>query len=187
MTNPKRRSPERRRDQISVASEVLPDGRYGIVLSYGKTVRWLSREDVTLHCQVVVEAAVRAQHDAAVFKQLHHRVGLPLEEVGLMVQQVRDARPPLDAQAIQPLGLEPGVTVEGKPFLAIRVGGRKVGQWTPGDARDHALGCLELAAAVDLDNRYRDVLVEQVGVGDRAYQMVSELGRDLATYKVVEA
>jgi hypothetical protein len=185
MAIPKRKTPERRRGEISMCSEVLPDGRYGIVMSHGKTVRLMDRADVTLHCQVVMEAAVRAQHDAAILNQLHRTAGVPLEAAGEVLARVRARRIPLDAQALQPLGLEPGVTLRGKPFIAVKVGGRVVGEWEPGDARNHALGCLELAAAVDLDNHYRDVLTEDIDVGDRSYAMVSELGKELKRYKVV--
>lgn len=168
-----------------MCSEILPDGRYGIVLSHGETVRWLSREDVMLHCQTVVEATVRAEHDAAIFKQLHHTVGMAAELAGEVLVRVRARRTPLDAQALQPLGLEPGVTLAGKPFLVLSVGGRKVGQWESADARNHALACLELAAAVDADNLYRDVLVEELELEDRAYAMVGELGKELTMYTVV--
>ena len=168
-----------------MCSEILPDGRYGIVLSHGKTVRWLSREDVTRHCQTVVEATIRAEHDAAIFKQLHHKVGMTPELAGEVLVRVRDRRTRLDAQALQPLGLEPGVTIEGKPFLVLSVGGVKVGQWYPADARNHALACLELAAAVEADNRYRDVLVEDLDLEDRAYAMVGSLADELVFYTVV--
>ena len=188
MANPQRKSPPRRRDEISIASEILPDGRYGIVLAYGKTVRWLDKEQVYLHCHAVVQATVRAEHDAAVFRQLHHSVGLPMDVAGEMVDRLRKARNPLDAQALQPLGLVPGVTVAGKPFLELLVNGHKVGQWGPEEARQHAMGCMELAAAVDCDNAYRDCLMDEVGVEENrvAYGMVGELAKDLARYTVVQ-
>lgn len=185
MANPRRKSPPRRRDEISLASEIMPDGRYGIVLSHGKTIRLMDVNDVTAHCREVIAAAVRAQHDAAVLKQLHHRVGIPLDAVGEVLERVRARRPELNVHATHPLGLVPGVTLAGKPFIELLVNGRKVGQWDPEDARNHALGCLELAAAVGLDNVYRDVLVEDIDLGDRAYGMVGELSKELTLYKVM--
>lgn len=188
MANPRMKSPPRRRDEISIASEILPDGRYGIVLAYGKNVRWLDKETVYRHCQAVVQATVRAEHDAAVFRQLHFSVGLPVDVAGDMVERLRKRRNPLDAQALQPLSLEPGVTIAGKPFLGLLVNGHKVGQWGPEEARQHAVGCLELAAAVDLDNAYRDVLMTEVGVEENrvAYGMVGELSKELTLYTVVK-
>lgn len=171
-----------------MCSEITPDGRYGIVLSWGDTVRWLSHEDVLLHCTETVRAAVCAEHDAAVFKQLTGKLELPATHAGETLQDLRDRRPPADAQALQPLGLEPGVTLDGKPFLVVSVGGRKVGQWTPADARNHAMACLELAAAVPLDNAYFDfmtgdgVMPQHVG-----RNVVGDLGQYLGRHQVVQA
>lgn len=187
MTNPKRKGPPRRRDEISIASEILPDGRYGIVLSYGDTVRIMAVEDVTYHCQAVVQAAVYAEYDAGIVHQLHTRVGLPLEAVGEVLELVRAKRPALNIHATHPLGFEPGVNKEGKPFVGLLVNGHKVGQWDPDDMRNHALGCLDLAAAVALDNTYRDVLTEDVDLGERARGIVGDVGRSLPHYKVVQA
>lgn len=187
MTNPRRKGPERRRDELSIASEVMPDGSYGIVLSYGKTIRWMAVEDVTYYCQGVVQAAVYAEYDAGIVKQLRDRVGVPQEGVGEVLELVRAKRPALNVHATHPLGLEPGVNLAGKPFIGLHVNGRKVGQWDPDDCRSHALGCLDLAAAVQLDNVYRQVLAEDVGVGDKARGFVGMLGKDLPSYKVVQA
>lgn len=175
-----------------MCSEVTPDGRYGIVLSRGDAERWLSYEEVLLHCTATIQAAVRAEHDAAVFKQLTGPLELPFEHAGLTVQDLRDMRPPVDAQALQPLGLEPGVTMAGKPFLVVRVGGHKVGQWTPADARNHAMACLELAAAVPLDNNYFDFMTgredgEKVFPAHVARNVIGDLSQYLGRHKVVEA
>lgn len=189
MANPTLRRAPRWRDQISLYSEVGPDGRYGIVLARGDTQRWLTYEQVLLHCTATIRAAVCAEHDAAVFKQLTGPLELPLTHAGQTVQDLRDRRPPVDAQALQPLGLEPGVTVKGKPYLVVSMGGRKVGQWSPADARQHAMACLELAAAVSLDNNYFDFMTGGDGVMPEnvARNVVGDLAEYMTRYKVVEA
>lgn len=189
MANPTLRRAPRWRDQISLYSEVAPDGRYGIVLARGDTQRWLTYEQVLLHCTATIRAAVYAEHDAAVFKQLTGTLELPLTHAGETVNDLRKRRPPVDAQALQPLGLEPSVTVKGKPFLVVKVAGHTVGQWSPADARQHAMACLELAAAVTLDNNYFDFMTDGDGAipENAARNMVGDLTQHIGTHKVVKA
>lgn len=172
-----------------MCSEVTPDGRYGIVLSYGQTVRWLSYDDVLAHCTATIRATVAAEHDAAVVRQLHHTLGMSLQDAGAVLMELRGARLRPDAQALQPLGLEPGVTVEGKPFLTLSVGGHQVGQWGPAEARNHAMACLELAAAVSLDNAFYDFLTTGDGSlpENTARSVVGNLGQYIGRHAVVEA
>lgn len=188
MTSLKTVRPPRRRDEISLCSEMTPEGRYGIVLSRGDAMRWLSREEVLLHCAATIAAAVAAEHDAAVFKQLTGPLELPVDHAAETLNDLRKRRPPADAQALQPIGLEPGVTTQGKPFLVVSVGGHKIGQWTPGDARNHAMACLELAAAVPLDNAYFDFMTDDhVMPHQVARNVIGDLANFLGRHKVVEA
>lgn len=189
MANPTMRRAPRWRDQISLYSEVTPEGRYGIVIARGETERWLTYDEVLLHCTATIRAAVSAEHDAAVFKQLTGPLKLPLTHAGETVNDLRKRRPPVDAQALQPLGLTPQVTAAGKPYLLVKMGGHTVGQWSPADARQHALACLELAAAVALDNNYYDFMTGADGVMPEnvARNVVADLGKFIGRHTVVEA
>lgn len=185
MTSPKKKSPSRRRDEVSLCSEVLPDGTYGIVLSRGDSVRWLSREDVYRHSMAVMSASIRAEHDAAIFRQLTGELNLTPTDAAHMIADLRERRAPVDAQALQPLGLEPGVTIQGKPFLVLSVGGHKIGQWKPQDARQHALACMELAEAVPRDNDYFTFLSTAMELdGGQARAVVSGLAEFIGHYTV---
>jgi len=172
-----------------MCSEVTPEGRYGIVLSRGQTMRWLTYEEVLLHCTATIAAAVCAEHDAAVFTQLTVKLELPADHAVATVEDLRKRRPPVDRQALQPLGLEPGINMQGKPYLKVSIGGHKVGQWTPGDARNHAMACLELAAAVPLDNAYFEWMTTGDGMipSHVGRNIVGDLGSHLGRHKVVEA
>lgn len=149
---------------MTLLSEVHPDGTYGVTLRRGETSRWLTREQVYAHAAEVVTAARRAEYDAALLRQLHGELGLPVQEVGMTVQTIREQRVPLDVEALNPLRLEPCATPEGKAFLVLSIGAHKVGQWTPGDARRHAMACLDLAEVVRLDNGYFAFLTGGDGV-----------------------
>lgn len=171
---------------MSLCSEVMPDGSYGIVLARGEAVRWLDREDVYLHAMAVMSATVRAEHDAAIFRQLRDKLGMDFQDAGHMLEMVRRGRPPVDAQALQPLGLEPGVTQDGKPSMVVFLGGHKIGQWDLTEARRHALACMELAEAVDRDNGYFTYLSEELELGEKCRVLVGTLSEHMDTYTVVK-
>lgn len=162
---------------ITLLSDVLADGSYGIVIHDGAdTVRGLSREEAYDHAAAVLTAAQRAEYDAAVFQQLNGKLGLPLDTVAEAIRDLRSTRAPLDPNAMHPIGLEPLVTSQGKPFLILSVNGRRVCQWTPADARRHAAGALELAEAVRLDSDYFTWLTNDAGVEEpRARNVVDDL------------
>lgn len=162
---------------ITIHSDVLADGSYGIVIHDGAdTVRALTRDEAYAHAQAVLAAAQRAEYDAAVFLQLTRKLGLPVEVASASVQDLRDVRVSLDASALHPLGLEPGATVEGKPYIVVSLEGDRVGQWTPADARLHAAAALELAEVVRLDSDYYEWLRTSPGVEEgRARAAVDDL------------
>lgn len=164
-------------DGIIVRSDVAPDGTYVVAIEAGPDDAWvLDRPHVHAHGIAVVEAAARAEYDAAVLDQL---IGLGIEQdaAGQMVSDMRAERPPLDTAATAPLELVPGVARrDGRGFLALMLHGKQIGQWEPADARSHAMACFEVTAAVDLDAIYRKTLVGIVGLDDpTARAVVGEL------------
>lgn len=166
---------------ITIQSDVLSDGRYGIVISEGMDiVRAMSAQSAYKHAQEVLKAAQRAKYDAAIFLQLTHKFSLPPVDAGHIVADIRKKRRPLDEKALSPIGLEPGATIEGKPFLIVSVRGEAVGQWTPRDARGHALVALELAEVVSLDTAYYNYLRN-----DQANHLRSDWGLDETTARSI--
>lgn len=224
----RRHPPKQPRMTISISSELLPDGRYGMVLTAGETVRWMNRTDTLAHCAAAMQVAMRAEHDAGIFRQLtpgrppgkresgvardtsrqtlvddggkatmdailRSLEGLDASEqdlrmIGEVLKLVRGRYTAVDRQALHPLYLEPSVTLTGEPFIAVHLNGERVGQWTPVDARRHALGCLEVAEAVELDNHYRDTLTADLSCSEQtASALVGMLAREMASYTVVES
>jgi hypothetical protein len=129
----------------------------------------------------VLEAVGRADYDAAVYAQLS-KLGITDSAVVQVVTDLRADRPPLDTAATAPLELVPGVSHRNRRgFLTLKVHGEEVGQWELADARHHALACLEVQTAVDLDAGYRAALVGIIGLDDaHARNVVAGLAEHLA-------
>lgn len=124
----------------------------------------------------VLDAAHRAVYDAAVNRQLAALTDK--NAAAQMINDMRQDRPPLDADATAPLAFEPGVSVfTGEPFLVVMVNGERQGQWTYGDAREHAMAVLETVVVADLDSGYYRALIGAVGLDEgRARQVVEDIG-----------
>ena len=162
---------------IVVRSDVAPDGTYVVAIEVGPDESWmLDRHQIRAHGIAVLEAAARAEYDAAVFAQLS-TLSVDQRAIGQVLTDLRAERPPLDTAATAPLELEPGVSHrDHRGFLTLKLHGDPLGQWELDDARRHALACLEVQAAVDLDAIYRTTLVGIVGLDDaRARAVVGAL------------
>lgn len=167
---------------ITVLSDVAPDGRTYIVTVHldGNTARTLDRDQGYAWASTVLAAATRAEHDAAVFRQLTRTVGLPQHLAASFLAGLRADRPELDADTTAPMRIEPGVAVHGEPFLAVFINDTQVGQWTCADARSHATGILEVVTAVDLDAAYFRYMVSAMGTdATEARNIVSDLARHI--------
>lgn len=176
----KRGKPEPEDPGVWVESDVHADGRYGITIRAGNVVRGLSQAETTAHALAVVAAAQRAEYDAATLNLLMS-IGIELGPAALSMNELRDARPRIDAEALAPLSIAPGVSAQTrKPFLTVLAGDMDVGQWTVDDARRHALAALEVAEAVELDQALFDWLVSDAFVGldeGRARQVVASIAK----------
>lgn len=149
-------------------------------------IRTLTPADALAHAAAVLDAGQRAEYDACVVRQMTDRgSGIGVEATAMLVAELRADRPPLDEQALAPLGLDGGVNSKHEPFVAVSVHGKRVGQWTPADCRRHALAVLELVAAVDLDSAYLRSLRGVVGLSERvARNVVSDLVNYRPTWDV---
>lgn len=163
---------------IEVLSDLAPDGRTYVttVQLNGDTARTLDRNQGDAWVRTVLAAAVQAEHDALIMQHLIRAVGSTLEEAALVVSQLRADRPALDHDATAPMRLTPGINADCEPFLAVHINGTQVGQWDPADARDHAIGVIEVITSVDLDAAYHRFLVAQMGVTpENARTVIAEL------------
>lgn len=165
---------------VWIISEPTVDGSaYVVTLAADDdTAITLDRERATIYAFGVLDAAHRAAYDAAVFAQLTRKLGLDDETAGLTIVDLRKDRPPLPPETTAPIVLDPGVSNrDQKPFLALSVNGKRVGQWTVEDARQHALAVLETVVVADLDAGYYRALVGQIGIdSDTAQQVVQDIG-----------
>lgn len=134
------------------------------------------RDRAATYALGVLDAAHRAAYDAAVFRQMTVKLGMGQADAAHVVVDLRQDRPPLASEPAAPLELDPGVNDEGRPFLGVLVNGKRVGQWTVEDARQHALHVLESVVVADLDAGYYRALTGLVGVDDtRARQAVADI------------
>lgn len=138
------------------------------------TVRALTPSEAVAYATDVLAAVARAEHDAAVARQMSHV--MDMTAAAQMVKDLRADRPPLDPAATAPIGLECGVTKELFPFLIVSVNGKPAGQWTMQDAREHAFIVLTSVTVADLDSAYLRLLTGMVGIDKAtAFNVVEDL------------
>ena len=143
-----------------VRSDVLPDGAYAVTINLGQDRIWvLDRPGALAYAVTCVEAAQRAEYDAAVLAQLTRGLGLPVQAAAQMLASIRPDRRPLDDEATTPLAFIPGVNSDGMAFLMIQLDGEPWGQLSPLELRAHAMIVLEAPAAADLDAGYLQAML----------------------------
>lgn len=165
-----------------MASEPALDGTYIVAFNWGDRAWARTPAECLTYCLNVVTIANRADHDAAVIKQLA-ALGLPAMEAARLVVDIRADRPEIILDG--PLQLEGGVSSDGefRPFIALVMDGEKVGQWDVQQAADHATGVLSVVATADLDQAYLRTLTGVVGLPDgTARAAVGALGQ----YRVLD-
>lgn len=164
---------------IWVVSDVAPDGTYvTTVQASDDTAVVLNRKRALRYAMAVYTAVAYAEYDAAVLNQLVS-MGIGQEMAARCIADLRADRAPVDDAATDPLRFVPLVTATGRtPALYVDLGGRRIGQWTPADGRQHAGHVLDICAGVDLDAAYHRFLRGPVGLDDgRARAVVGTLGR----------
>jgi hypothetical protein len=168
-------------DNVWVTSEPSPDGStYMVSLTVGEDVAVaLDRDRADRYIWAINAAINYAAYDAAVVRQMKSRPGLPMEAIGQLIVDLRKDRPPIDADATAPFRYEPVVAAKSlTPFLHIHVGGKRLGQWTLDDARQHIRHVMEVLTTADLDAAYYRCLVGLVGTEPpRARNVVMELAK----------
>lgn len=164
-----------RDDGLWVRSELLPDGSYGIGFSLDADKAWvLDPAQATQYATSVLREVSYALYDAAVARQWREKIGQGDREVALVLQDLRAHRPP--STWPNELTYMAGVNLRQRPFLTACWSGEPVFQLDPGPAREHAVAALEVVVTSALDNDYRAVLTETIGVeGWRATTIIDDL------------
>lgn len=138
-----------------VVSDVSPDGTYVLTIQTGDDIAvTLDRARALAYATTVMDAAARADYDAAVIAQLVAR-GISIKGAAELVADMRDDRPPLDPAVTEPFHFNPIVTAASRePAILLTLHGETVGQISTADAKGHAAHVLEVLAGVDLDAAY---------------------------------
>jgi hypothetical protein len=163
---------------VWIKTDLTPTGYVVTLDASDDNTRILAPAEALAYAAGVLAAAARAEYDAAVLKQITgKKLGLSLEAAFALIETMRKDRPPLHPSATRPFTFHPAVTMAGKAFLRVECEGEEPSQWTPHQAREHAMWVLESVAVADLDSGYLRTLVGSSR--DTATQVVD----DLANYR----
>lgn len=153
--------------QLVISSAVMPDGSYGAEVTVGDDVAWTLWRGAAIRYAVgVVAAATQAEFDAKLLAVLRG-TGMGDQLAGSLVGDVRADRGAESTLfgSTKPLTLIPGVSAfTAQPFIAVHHDQHPGWQWSPDEARVHALGVLEAVAAAEEDNRAHTILTGTYGV-----------------------
>jgi hypothetical protein len=161
---------------IWVSSEVA-GGEYAVTVTFSPDqVVSLPTDKALAYARAVIEYAHRAEYDAAILAQLIDKGGLPVKTAAeYIADSVRPYRDPIDTGT--QLSLLPGISSDTmRPFLGIEIDGKRIGDWTVGDALEHGYAVLDTIAVAGLDHGYYKSLVERLGVDEnRARAIVNSI------------
>jgi hypothetical protein len=167
---------------VWVLSETAPDGTYVCAVhATDDSAFILDRKQATRYVLTVMTACAYAEYDAAMYRQLSAVKGLSDRDVVQMIAAVRQDRALLNDGFTFPLRFAPIFGWRSKqPLVHVFLKGHGEGmpltEWTPGEARGHAMHVLNALVVADVDAVYRRHLVGSIGVSDaQARQMVDRL------------
>ncbi len=173
---------------VTITTAPDDDGFYRLALEWGPDdVEPLTETQANKWVEEIMWAVSQAVHDAAVYQLFKDMGEIQDEAIALLVREIRETR----EKSIQEqpdaglrLNLVPVVSaLTGDPYLHLMIDGKRVGQWTPEDARSHAMGILQAVATQFLDSVTLTVLIKHVGLDmNRAQAVISDLGRFTAKY-----
>jgi len=173
------------RDAIWVRSKVV-DGGYQAVVEVGEHTVELTEDKALRWAQVVLRAAMIADHDAANMRLLHEEMGLPLDKAATFVaEDLRPARPDVDNDATAPLVFGAGVAMHSQtrklyPYVGVQLEDKLLGKWSIADAHHHAQAVLEICYGTELDTQLYQVLIGQMKLDEgRARMIINGLGQFL--------
>lgn len=139
----------------------------------------LTRETALSYAFAWAEAIARAEHDAAVIRQVADLTGDNYEGFMVVAVGLRADRPPLDAAAVAPLRLEPIVSRRtGRGLLTVFLDDEKLVQLDGAAVFDHIGKVLPAVASCALDDAYHQFLTTTLEQSpERANTMVYDLNR----------
>lgn len=161
-----------------VETFIDPGEPFRIKLHVGERSWTLGRDGAVRYALAVLQAAHYADHDAATFTLLKEAGADEQAAAGLVVDELRPDREPMDRDALTPLGLELGVAAAGETFLLILLDSQPIGDWTVEGAVTHAMTVLGALFSSGLDAALHQVLVGNVGLdAGQARNAIRGLGK----------
>lgn len=150
-----------------------------VMVTLGALTWAMSPEGAQRYAAALIARAVQAEHEAALVATLRAYAmteELVTEALGT-VRTERD-RYGVSRRVTHPLSLYPGVSLfTGAPFLRVEADDLPTWQWSPADARGHALHVLEVIAASEADALLAKVLTVDLGVTQPvAHALIAAMG-----------
>lgn len=153
-----RMTPENRGKGLWVFSDWIPGGGYGVTVSYGEDHVW-PLDDPDRYAADVARVAITAEHDAAVVRCSVRTLKLPMEAVAQLMRDLRGEHVERPAVEVLPgLVMTPGVNMQFRPFVSIRVKAGEPSQVDAADLLTHAHAALSTGVAAELDTNVRTTL-----------------------------
>lgn len=147
-----------------VVTQPGADGRYQLVVHFDDDNSLsLSREAAHRYAAAILSATARAEFDAAVLALLTVEIGMPVNQAGEVIQDLREKRAAADDEATAPARFHPGVSARTqKPFLDLFLNGKQLCQLDSPAAREHAMYVMETVQGQELDNDLFDYLTKVI-------------------------
>lgn len=165
---------------------VVDGKRYVVLLEASEgTTRKLTPQMALGYAGALYAAVARAQHMAAIMRQMTEKLGLSREDARETVLALHDDLPPIGRSATMPMFFHPAVGIEDGKTVPVVVTGlvkenKARGYWTIEQAKEHALAVLDAVEAANLDSAYYQMLRGKVDLDEnRARHAVA----DLANYR----
>lgn len=153
---------------VWVETDRTADDRYIAAIHFTDDLSLpLDRDQAIAYAVAVIEVAGEAEHDAAVIAQLTD-LSVEPEVAACVILELREAREPRQhrhGDATGPVEWTPIVSARNRaPYIQGHINGKPLTQWTPDDARGHALHVLEAALNAPLDTAYFRTLTTTIGL-----------------------
>lgn len=163
---------------VWVESDRTPTGAYRATIHPTPDVSIpLDRRRALGYARAVITACEYADYDAAVIAQMR-AAGLGLVDAAGYVAALREMRRPVPDGDTAPLTYVPIVSqYDWRPYVHVYLHDAPLTQWTPDEARGHAMHVLSAAVAAHLDQRYYWHLTRTGATPEQAAALVHDLHR----------
>jgi hypothetical protein len=165
-------------DGIWVSTQLTASGGYACSVERGERhLATLDRFAALRYADAFTRHIAYARYDAAVYRQLKTAGVNDKAALGMMIHNLRTARPPVSPADTYPIVVQTIVSQrDGRPRLTLSDGTGTPWQWDTTDAEKHVLHVLQISATVDADAIYYQQLREVITLDEPvARHMIGDL------------